>query len=84
MNQLQEAARRREAAKTQLDAARSDVDAGIVVLLREGMKPADIAPVAGVSYEKIRTLARAHGIKQLREPTVTSRKPKKRTQEGDD
>lgn len=77
MNALQEAVQRRKTAENELKAARSDIEAGILELLRDGMKPGDIVDVAEVSYEKIRTVARANGIKQLREPTVTSRKRKK-------
>lgn len=76
MNQLEEAVRQRKAAEEQLKEARAAVDRGIVALLRDGMEPKEIVPLAGVSYEKVRTLAREHDIKRLREPTVRSRKKK--------
>ncbi|MFV2195284.1 hypothetical protein [Nocardiopsis sp. LOL_012] len=76
VQKLEEAVQQRKAAEEQLKKARTAIDEGIVALLRDGMGPKDIAPIAEVSYEKVRTLARAHDIKRLREPTVTSRKKK--------
>lgn len=76
VNQLKEAVRQREAAEGKLREARAAIDAAIVTLLQAGKLPKEIAPIAGVSYEKVRTLARAHDIKRLREPTVRSRKGK--------
>lgn len=74
VKQLEEAVRQRKVAENQLKKARADIDAAIVVLLQDGKEPKEIAPVAEVSYEKVRTLARAHDIKRLREPTVRSRR----------
>jgi beta-phosphoglucomutase-like phosphatase (HAD superfamily) len=57
-------------------AAAQAFDQEVVAALQGGMKPAKIATATGYSYETIRRIARAHDIAPLREPTVTSRKPK--------
>lgn len=57
-------------------AATQAFDAEVVAALTGGMKPAKVAEVTDYSYETIRRIARANGIKPLREPTVTSRKHK--------
>jgi predicted RNA-binding protein associated with RNAse of E/G family len=72
VKQLEEAVRQRKAAEDQLKEARTAIANAIVALLKNGKEPKEIAPIAGVSYEKVRTLARAHDIKRLREPTVRS------------
>lgn len=41
-----------------------------------GVRPRTVANATGYSYETIRRIARAKKIEPLREPTVTSRKPK--------
>lgn len=74
VKQLEKAVRQRKAAEDQLKEARAAIDDAIVALLKNGKEPKEIAPIADVSYEKVRTLARAHDIKRLREPTVRSRK----------
>jgi transposase len=51
-------------------------EAVVVGALRGGMKPSKVATATGYSYETIRRIARANDIDRLREPTVTSRKPK--------
>lgn len=80
---LREAIRRRDDLEALLKAARTEVSEATVEALKSGMKPADVAKTAGVSYETVRRAARQAGIKQLREPTVTSLKGKKAGGEGD-
>lgn len=48
----------------------------VAAALRGGMKPKTVAAATGYSYETIRRIARKYHIEPLREPTVTSRKPK--------
>lgn len=51
-------------------------DMAVIEALQAGVKPAEVAKVTSYSYETIRRIARANDIERLREPTVTSRKPK--------
>lgn len=63
-------------AKDLVKTATEAFDQAVVDALNAGLKPAQVATVTDYSYETIRRIARAHDIGRLREPTVTSRKPK--------
>jgi hypothetical protein len=73
VTRLQLAAKAKKAAEQ--DAAEKFATV-VVDALRAGLKPKTVAEATGYSYETIRRIARAHDIGRLREPTVTSRKPK--------
>lgn len=77
MTQLEEEVRQRKVHEGALKELRASIDRHIIDLLKDGVEPKDAALKASVSYEKVRTLARAHGIDRLREPTVRSVKRKK-------
>ncbi|MCE7083476.1 hypothetical protein [Streptomyces sp. ST2-7A] len=78
MTRLKQAARAKRNARARADklvsAANSGFEAAVLEALNDGRKPGEIADATEHSYETIRRIARAHGIKPLREPTVTSRK----------
>ena len=63
-------------AKELVKVATAAFDQAVVDALNAGMKPAQVAATTEYSYETIRRIARAHNVEPLREPTVTSRKPK--------
>jgi beta-phosphoglucomutase-like phosphatase (HAD superfamily) len=80
VTRLKQAARAKKRAEDRAEsltqAAAQAFDKEVVAALQGGMKPAKIATATGYSYETIRRIARANDITPLREPTVTSRKPK--------
>lgn len=77
LKQVARAKKRAEERAEKLTKAATQVfDAEVVAALTGGMKPAKIAELTGYTYETIRRIARANGVAPLREPTVTSRKPK--------
>jgi transposase len=65
-----------EAKRTTEEAAAKNFEDAVVEALRGGMRPAVVAKATDYSYETIRRIARKHRLTPLREPTVTSRKPK--------
>lgn len=71
------AARMKEAAKARRAAEKKaveDFERAVVVELKAGAKPGEIADATDYSYETIRRIARAYNVRRFREPTVTSRK----------
>jgi hypothetical protein len=80
VTRLKQAARAKKRAEdragTLVKNATEAFDQAVVDALRVGLKPAAVAKATDYSYETIRRIARANGIEPLREPTVTSRKPK--------
>lgn len=73
MTRLKQAAEAKK--KAEKDAAATFASV-VVDALRAGLKPKTVAEATGYSYETIRRIARDNDIERLREPTVTSRKPK--------
>lgn len=74
VTRLRKAAATKKRAEKSADSAHKAFEATVADALREGIKPAQVATMTGYSYETIRRIARAHDVKPLREPTVTSRK----------
>lgn len=76
---MQAAAKKKSAdkrAKKLTDAAGEAFEVVVVEALTSGIKPAAVAKATKYSYETIRRIARKYELEPLREPTVTSRKPK--------
>lgn len=73
VTRLKQAAADKRAAE---ESASQQFEESVLAALRGGMKPAKVATATGYSYETIRRIARKHAVDRLREPTVTSRKPK--------
>jgi uncharacterized protein YerC len=73
VTRLKQAADAKRAAE---ETAAKQFESEVVAALRGGLKPAKVAAATGYSYETIRRIARANNIGRLREPTVTSRKPR--------
>jgi DNA invertase Pin-like site-specific DNA recombinase len=65
-----------KAKKTAENATREAFEAAVVAALNAGVKPIKVADMTGYSRETIRRIARKNHVAPLREPTVTSRKPK--------
>jgi hypothetical protein len=84
VTRLKQAARAKKRAEnragTLVKTATEAFDQAVVDALLAGLKPAEVAKATDYSYETIRRIARDNNIARLREPTVTSRKPKS---EGD-
>ncbi|MET9222402.1 hypothetical protein ABZX65_27060 [Streptomyces sp. NPDC003300] len=73
VTRLKQAAQAKRAAE---EAAAVSFETAVVEALQGGLRPAKVAEATGYSYETIRRIARANNVGRLREPTVTSRKPK--------
>jgi DNA invertase Pin-like site-specific DNA recombinase len=80
VTRLKQAARAKQRAdkraKDLVKNATEAFDQAVVAALNAGLKPTEVAKATDYSYETIRRIARANHIEPLREPTVTSRKPK--------
>lgn len=65
-----------EAKKHAEQATRDAFETAVAEALTAGVKPIKVAAMTGYSRETIRRIARKKDVAPLREPTVTSRKPK--------
>jgi hypothetical protein len=73
VTRLEQAVKAKESAEK---ATRDAFEEAVADALNAGVKPIKVADMTGYSRETIRRIARKKNVAPLREPTVTSRKPK--------